>query len=118
MSIFNVFARKPKATVHINGQDYVGNNISINAGRVMVDGVVQDGTLSGPIHIAIVGDVDELRTGSGDVQVTGSAGSIETGSGNVRCAEVLGNVTTGSGNVKATLIHGKVKSMSGNVTHR
>lgn len=118
MNFFRVFKRTAKASVHINGKDYVGHNISINSSGVVIDGVLQDGKLVAPIHIAVVGDVDELHTGSGDVQVTGAVGNVETGSGNVRCADVQGNVSTASGNVKASLIHGKVKTMSGNVTHR
>lgn len=69
--------------VCIDGRDFTGKSISISGNQVIVDGVPQDGTLAGPITVNVVGDVESLTTGSGDVYILGKVGQVRTGSGDV-----------------------------------
>lgn len=48
--------------------------------------------------VVVHGDVQNLKTGSGDVQCE-NAVNVSTGSGDVHCGDVAGLVSTGSGNV-------------------
>ena len=43
--------------VEIDGRSFSGSNLSITNGKVTVDGVVQDGGLTGPINVTVHGDV-------------------------------------------------------------
>lgn len=99
----------------IDGREFKGNNVSIINGKVIVDGVVQDGTLSGDINVTVNGDVNTLQNNIGDVRAN-SAGSIKTGSGDVFIdGDVSGSVQTGSGDVKCGDVGNSVKTGSGDV---
>jgi DUF4097 and DUF4098 domain-containing protein YvlB len=102
--------------VVIDGREFKGNSIQINGNnQVVVDGVVQDGTLTGPISVTVHGDVQSLTGNLSDVRVSGSAGEVRTVSGDVQCGDVTGNVNTVSGDVKAKNISGSVKTVSGDI---
>jgi hypothetical protein len=103
--------------VTIDGRDFNGSNVTIINGRVTVDGVVQDGTLSGNVSVVVHGDVDRLENASGTVKAN-NVGSIATKNGDIECGDVNGSVQTMSGDVSCGKIGGSVSTMSGDVTSR
>lgn len=118
MKIFNTIFGKGKGSVTIDGRSFSGRSISIDGDVVIVDGVVQQGSLVGPVSITIAGDVERLETTSGTVDVSGSCGQVKTMSGDVRCGDVRGDVGTMSGDVTCGSIAGSVKTMSGDIIGR
>lgn len=108
-------------SVTVNGKTYRGKNVSIMGdGSVVVDGVVQEGaTLTGPINVTVNGDVESLRTVSGDITVNGSTGSIQSTSGDVEVkGAVVGNVQTVSGDVLCKKVEGDARTVSGDIKNR
>lgn len=101
----------------IDGREFRGNNVTINNGKVTVDGVVQDGELSGPITVTVHGDVQYLENHSGNVTAQ-NVGEINTGSGDVKCGNVSGSIRTGSGDVECGTVGGNIRTGSGDVRHR
>lgn len=103
----------------INGKPYVGSNVSVQNGKVIVDGkdVTPDidskeiiVTVDGNIQelnvdscnkVTVNGNVVNLKTISGDVDVSGNvSGPIKTISGDVDCGNVGGSINTTSGDIK------------------
>jgi hypothetical protein len=103
--------------VVIDGKEFNGNNISIDGDTVIVDGVAQQGTLTGPVNVVVHGDVQILENRSGNVTAQ-NVGNIKTVSGDVDCNAVSGSVQTVSGDVDCDEIGGSVKTVSGDVKHR
>jgi hypothetical protein len=106
---------KSMATVTINGHTYSGRSVIITNGRVIIDGVPQDGTLSGVVEIRVTqGVLGELST---DASVTCGQvlGNVSAG-GSVRCDQISGSVTAG-GSVNCGNVGGSV-SAGGSVRHR
>ena len=107
------------STVRINGKTYKGNNITVKNDVVYIDGKKVDdkNNTSKTITIEVVGDVKEIKTGSGDVNVHGNSGPVKTGSGDVDIhGEVSGSVTTMSGDVEITGdVNDNVTTMSGDI---
>jgi len=103
--------------VVIDGKSFSGSNISISNGKVTVDGVVQDGSLSGDVNVVIHGDVQMIESQSGIVTAQ-NVGEINTGSGDVKCGDVGGSIRTGSGDVDCSTVAGNIRTGSGDVTHR
>ena len=103
--------------VIVDGREFNGSNVSINNGQVTVDGVVQNGELSGPISVTVCGDVQVLENHSGNVTAN-NVGEISTGSGDVKCAAVGGSNRTGSGDVECGAVSGSIRTGSGDVCHR
>ena len=120
--------------ININGDTYSGNDIIVINNRVLIDGKDKTPdakeitiTVSGNVNnlsvdyckeINIVGDVDELKTTSGNVYCTDVTGGITTTSGDVQCRDVSGDVSTTSGDVSTSLISGNVKTVSGDVRYK
>lgn len=105
------------AMVRIGGKTYTGSRVEIVGGRVKVDGVLQEGTPSGPvIRVTINGSPESVQTESGDITVNGGAGVVSTSSGNVKCETVHGGVSTTSGNVSTRSIGGNVATSSGDIS--
>ncbi|MBO4516167.1 hypothetical protein J5751_01735 [bacterium] len=127
-------------TTIINGRVFTGNNISINCGRIVIDGEECVNVKELPekeINITITGDVSDLKvdycnrvqvngsvkklqTASGDVEVDGNVtGGIQTASGDVDVTgNVDGDVQTASGDVDCGNVSGRVSTMSGNIRHK
>ena len=103
--------------VVIDGRKFEGKNITINNGKVIVDGVSQDGELSGTVNVSVHGDVERLENNSGNVTAE-NVGDISTGSGDVTCSSVSGSIRTGSGDVECGSVGGSIRTGSGDVTHR
>lgn len=126
---------KMAAYIQINGKTYRGDNLSIINGKFVIDNedVTPNekeirievngniGTLNVDVceDLQITGDVDKVRTLSGDITITGNARSkVETQSGDIVCGDVYGNVKTMSGDVKSGHISGDVNTMSGDIKHK
>lgn len=107
-------------SISVNGKTYTGKNIQINGDQVIIDGVVQEGVaLVGPINVVVNGNVESLRTVSGDITVNGSTGSIQSTSGDVEVkGAVVGNVQTVSGNVICKKVEGDARTVSGDIKNR
>jgi hypothetical protein len=105
--------------VVINGVEYIGDNISINGNKVVIDGQTQQSTLVGPISIVVEGDVGSLTTTSGDV-TCGNVGMLNTTSGDVDVTgHISGNINTTSGDIRVGGdIHGNINTISGDVIGR
>ena len=108
----------------INGATWINNikidgaqSISINNGKVYVDGKLRKDLSEPSIEIKIEGTVNSVHTGSGNVSVTGDATAISTSSGDVNCKDIKGGVQTMSGDVTCNTITGNVSTMSGDIYH-
>ena len=103
--------------ISINGTTYVGNNVKIINGKVIVDGkdmtpdaknitIHVDGDISKLSvdicdKLSVTGNVNDLSTVSGDVSVGGNVGqNVKTVSGDIKCGNIAGKVTTVSGDIK------------------
>lgn len=105
-----------KGTTWINNVKITGvQSISINNGKIYVNGNLRE-DLTGPsIEVKIEGTVNSVHTGSGNVSVTGDVTAINTSSGDVNCKDVKGGVQTMSGDITCNTIAGNVKTMSGDI---
>lgn len=103
-----------QGNIVINGQSYTGHSVTLNRDNIIIDGVVQSGSLIGNINIEVLGDVEHIDSGSGNVKAN-SVGIIQTGSGNVTCEDVSGSIRTGSGDVQCLAVSGSVRTGSGDV---
>lgn len=114
-----------KATLNdINGATWINNvkiegaqTISINNGKIYVNGKLREDLKSPSIEVKIEGNVSSVRTDSGDVSIMGDVTTINTASGDVSCKDVNGGVLTMSGNVTCGNVSGNVSTMSGDVYH-
>lgn len=99
----------------IDGRTFSGNSVSIIGGQVTIDGVVQDGSLSGVVEIKITeGVLRELKTDA-SVSCGEVKGDIDAG-GSVTCGRVSGNVRAG-GSITCNDVGGSVMA-SGSVSRR
>ena len=119
MGIINTF----KTTLdNINGATWINNvkiegaqTISINNGKIYVNGNLRE-NLKGPsIEIKVEGTINSIHTGSGNVSVTGDVTAISTSSGDVNCKDVKGGIQTMSGDITCNTIAGNVSTMSGDI---
>lgn len=108
----------------INGATWINNvkiegaqTISINNGKVYVNGKLREDLSEPSIEIKIEGTVNNVHTGSGNVSVTGDVTAISTSSGDINCKDVKGGVQTMSGDITCNTIAGNVSTMSGNIYH-
>lgn len=105
------------ATITINGQNYVGNNVTVNGNKVIIDG--KDVTPeTKEINITVNGDIEKIDVDyCKEIRVaTGNVGTIRTTSGNVFCNNVYENIMTTSGDIKCNVITGDVETLSGDVS--
>lgn len=102
-------------TVTIDGRTLTGRHFSIEGDRVIVDGVVQGGSLVGPITVTVNGNAEQVETSSGNVDVSGSVGRLKTVSGDICCGDVTGDVSTTSGDIECGAITGNVRTVSGDI---
>lgn len=111
-----MFLKKKNGSVNINGRSFSGNNVSINNGKVVVDGVLMDKYEEGTVvNVTIIGDVESLSNEVGSIKAT-TVGSISTMSGDVYCGDVGGSVKTMSGDVECKSVLGNISTMSGDVS--
>lgn len=94
--------------ISINGQTYTGNSITVNGGRIIIDGVEQLSGLSGIQEIKITGGSIENVTSSASVSCGDVTGNVDSG-GSTSCGNVGGNVT-GGGSVNCGNVVGNVRA--------
>lgn len=106
----------------INGATWINNvkiegaqTISINNGKIYVNGNLREDLESPSIEVKIEGNVASIHTGSGNVSVAGDVTTINTASGDVNCKDIKGGVSTMSGDITCDNIAGNVNTMSGNI---
>lgn len=102
-------------TININGRTYRGNNLSIVGGKVIIDGVTQDGEqLSGVVELRVTeGILGSLNT---DCSVTcGNVQGYVSAGGSVECGDIGGAVNAG-GSVRCGKVTGPVNA-GGSVRH-
>lgn len=109
---------KSISKINIDGRDFSGRNVVINNDEVWIDGVKQEGTLTGPVSVTVHGDVELIDGPVAQVEVAGTCGFVKTMSGDVRCGNVAGDVGTMSGDVTCGKVGGNVKTMSGDINGR
>lgn len=108
----------------ISGATWINNvkiegaqTISINNGKIYVNGNLREDLKSPSIEVKIEGIVASVRTNSGDVSITGDVSTVNTNSGDVSCKDVKGGVLTMNGDVTCGNVGGNVSTMSGNIYH-
>jgi hypothetical protein len=103
------------STITINGKTFFGNNVTINNGKVYIDGKNQTPDAK-EINIEVIGNVDNLTVDAANlVNIVGNAHTVQTISGDVKCNDVSKSVKTTSGSIDANTIHGDADSMSGSI---
>lgn len=126
LKIFNM------AQFKINQQVCQGNNIVVNNGKVIVDGVdmtpedkVITITVTGDVQtvdvgvcttVSVNGNVGKVKVSVGDVKCGSVTGDVTTSNGDIECNDVTGNVTTNLGDIKAKSIGGNAKTQMGDIT--
>ena len=100
--------------VVIDGRVFSGNNVSISNGKVVIDGVAQDGDLTGPINVEVHGDIQSLDNGQGDVKAY-NIGSVKIGQGDIECGDIKGDAKTGMGDIRCSVVHGNAKTGMGDI---
>lgn len=106
----------------INGAAWINNvkiegaqTISINNGKIYVNGNLREDLKNPSIEIKVEGTVNSIHTGSGNISVTGDVTAISTSSGDVNCKDVKGGIQTMSGDITCNTIAGNVSTMSGDI---
>lgn len=114
------FKNKAKGQININGQSFVGNNITVTNNEVLIDGKpVTLATKTFNLEINIHGDCEDVDNGSGKLNITGNTKNVDSGSGSVNIGgNVNGSIDTGSGSVVCGSVSGNIKTGSGSVNHR
>lgn len=111
----NVFSANG-GSVTVNGRRYSGKSITMQDGRLTVDGVVQDESYEGDISVIVEGNVNSIETEGGDITIKGDCGSARTMSGDVNCQTVVGVAKTMSGDIICSGdISGNASTMSGDI---
>ena len=97
-------------TVTVNGKTYVGNDLQIINGKVLVDGREVDNGLSGVVEVRVLeGTIGQLKTDAsvtcqnvtgnidagGSVTVKGDVGGKVDAGGSVNCGDVGQSVDAG-----------------------
>ena len=68
----------------------------------------------GPVKVEVVGDVNSVQTGSGDVIISGNCTTFSSMSGSIKC-DTVGSVESMSGSITANVIKGMVSTKSGKI---
>lgn len=90
--------------LHVDGKD-ITEQVAADGGSrlrapivIEIHGDIQELTVDHAVTVSVHGNVDTLRTVSGDVKCQ-NVGAIATVSGDVECGDVAGNISTVSGDV-------------------
>jgi len=105
------------SSVTINGKNYRGNSVSVYNGKVIVDGVQQEGDVEKDVVVVVHGDCESIELECGKLTV-GNVGSVNTQSGDIECKDVSGSIQTMSGDIDCGSVGGSISTMSGDVKHR
>lgn len=92
----------------VDGRSFSGSSLKIIGNQVYVDGVLQEGSLTGVVKVIVEGELASLQTDA-SVECGNVRGPVNAGVA-VRCGDVTGDVSAGT-SVTA-------KNVTGNVTAR
>ena len=112
------------STVVINGKTYRGNgNVSIINGKILLNGKPVEDLESideKVINITVNGDVDKIDVDAcNSIDVKGNVDVVKTMSGDVEVhGDVTGDVKTMSGDIDCGNVGGNASSMSGDIRRR
>ena len=109
------------ASISINGVTISGSrSVVIRNGQVIVDGKDVTPEDAKEISITVNGNVDKLEADACQtISVTGDVNKVKTLSGDVNVGgDVKGSVRTLSGDVDCDSIAGSVQTLSGSIKHR
>ena len=98
-----------RGSINVNGRTYRGTSITINNGKVIIDGKVQEEGLSGTVEVKVVEDIGSL-TCDGSATVYGNVlGNVHAQNSVEVEGDVLGDVNAGN-SVDAKSIKGNVRA--------
>lgn len=107
--------------VILNNHDY-GNveKIEVTDNKVFFNGIDVTPRNTLRVDIKVEGDIDTVKSGSGDITCNNVKNSLTTGSGDVSIkGDVFGDLKTGSGDIEiGGEIHGNIVTGSGDVNYR
>ncbi|MDX9668683.1 hypothetical protein [Pseudomonas sp. P8_250] len=119
MQWFKALMNPPFGSVQIDDHIYFGTEVVIDGDNVFLDGVKQSQVVTQrTLKVAVIGDIAELHTVSGNVDTSGDVGSVHTVSGSVKCGDVGGDIKTVSGSVSAGNVNGNIDTLSGSVRRK
>ncbi|AAQ17912.1 hypothetical protein Aeh1ORF250c [Aeromonas phage Aeh1] len=119
MGLLDVFRNKARmfaknsVNITVNGKTLVGKNVDIVGGKVMVDG--EEVENSSKLVIQIVGDVEKLEVGAGDVEIKGNVVSVEVDAGGVVIGGDVERLTVECGDVRVNGKSGKCNVACGDL---
>lgn len=103
-------------SIEVNGTSYSGSNISINNGEVVVDGKIMEQTLTGVVHVTVIGDIETLNNENGNVTAN-LIKNVNTTNGDIKADVIEGAVSTVNGDVSSLKITGNVSSVNGDISY-
>ena len=114
--MLNIYGETSK--IVINGKEYLGQQVEVKDGKIIVDNVLQEQSVStGNISVTVYGNVSHLTTVSGDVTVEGDVSyNVTTTSGDVHCRDVS-SVETVSGDVSCSTVYQDIHTVSGSISY-
>lgn len=95
-------------TITIDGRTFQGNSVQIRNGVVRIDGVAQEGTVSGVVEVRVIEGVLGLLEADGSV-ICGDVGGNVSAGGTVHCNTVSGHVSAG-GSVHCDKVLGAINA--------
>lgn len=111
--------------VIVNGKRYTtpeGSSVSIIDNNVYCNGkliIDTEKIVEKNIKIEVQGNVNELKTSSGNVNIIGNCGNVKSTSGDITIkGDINGNVATTSGDIRCSKISGNVDTVSGDIIKR
>ncbi|UYD60157.1 hypothetical protein OPFAMLBM_00136 [Aeromonas phage avDM12-TAAL] len=119
MGFLDVFRNKARmfaknsVNFTVNGKVLTGKNVDIVGGRVMVDG--EEVENSSKLVIQIVGNVDKLEVGAGDVEIKGDVVNCDVDAGDVVIGGDVGRLTVECGDVRVQGKSGKCNVACGDL---
>jgi hypothetical protein len=106
--------------IQINGKTYKGNNISMNNGKILIDGKAVEGhedekvinvTVNGNINSLAIDDCEEIK-------ITGECGAVTSKNGNIVVkGNVTGDAISKNGNIVCSNVGGSAETKNGNIVH-
>ncbi|UUV46557.1 hypothetical protein [Bacillus phage vB_BanS-Thrax3] len=82
------------SSITINGQTYVGNNITMDNGKVIVDGVEQDVIHKEPIQLTVNCNVEKIFVEE-SISVHGDIHGDVVAKNSINCMDVIGDANAG-----------------------
>lgn len=108
--------------ITINGQVYTGNNITVNNGKVTIDGNTVQGLDEKIINISVEGNLEGNLTvdNAESIEINGYVGgSVRTNNGDVICeSDIHNGASTTNGDIHASKIEGSISTVNGDICRK